>query len=112
MALSVLASASSIFGFSSSLSNVSDDPKLRLHFPANRPVILRLGYPSVVCGRGDKRTAKGKRSRHSFGNARPKSKSKGRGLPPTPFPPSPPKGDSLGDKEFIEVEVDQNLFLK
>uniref|UniRef100_A0A2C9VB53 Uncharacterized protein n=1 Tax=Manihot esculenta TaxID=3983 RepID=A0A2C9VB53_MANES len=32
----------------------------------------------VYCGGGDKKTAKGKRFNHSFGNARPRNKKKGR----------------------------------
>ncbi|KAL2650017.1 hypothetical protein R1flu_018145 [Riccia fluitans] len=39
-----------------------------------------LAYPAVRCGRGDSRTAKGKRFKGSFGNARPKDPSKGKGL--------------------------------
>ncbi|CAL9211687.1 unnamed protein product, partial [Musa hybrid cultivar] len=34
---------------------------------------------SVYCGRGDKKTAKGKRFKHSLGNARPRDKTRGRG---------------------------------
>nr|5X8P_x Chain x, protein bTHXc [Spinacia oleracea]5X8R_x Chain x, protein bTHXc [Spinacia oleracea] len=41
-------------------------------------------------GRGDRKTAKGKRFNHSFGNARPKNKNKGRGPPKAPIFP---KGD-------------------
>ncbi|KAK6121894.1 hypothetical protein DH2020_044368 [Rehmannia glutinosa] len=37
--------------------------------------------PLIYCGRGDKKTARGKRFNHSFGNARPKDKKKGRGPP-------------------------------
>ena len=41
-------------------------------------------------GRGDKRTAKGKRFKHSFGNSRPKgvSKKKGRSKPATAAAPA------------------------
>ncbi|XP_024544620.1 30S ribosomal protein S31, chloroplastic-like [Selaginella moellendorffii] len=53
-------------------------------------------YPSVYCGRGDKRTAKGKRFRHSFGNSRPRKRNKGRGLPPTPLPPKPADSTTEG----------------
>ncbi|KAK1320700.1 hypothetical protein QJS10_CPA03g01887 [Acorus calamus] len=38
---------------------------------------------SVTCGRGDKKTAKGKRFNGSYGNARPRNKNKGRGPPRT-----------------------------
>ncbi|XP_075671307.1 small ribosomal subunit protein bTHXc-like [Castanea sativa] len=48
---------------------------------------------TIHCGRGDRKTAKGKRFAHSFGNARPRSKKKGRGPPKPPMPPSEPKKD-------------------
>ncbi|XP_030932126.1 30S ribosomal protein S31, chloroplastic [Quercus lobata] len=47
----------------------------------------------IHCGRGDRKTAKGKRFAHSFGNARPRGKKKGRGPPKPPMPPSEPKKD-------------------
>ncbi|XP_007216881.2 ethylene-responsive transcription factor ERF037 [Prunus persica] len=37
--------------------------------------------PSVYCGRGDKKIERGKRFNHSYGNARPRNKNKGRGPP-------------------------------
>ncbi|KMT18231.1 hypothetical protein BVRB_2g023990 [Beta vulgaris subsp. vulgaris] len=47
--------------------------------------------PLIYCGRGDKKTAKGKRFNHSFGNARPRNKNKGRGPPKAPiFPKEDP----------------------
>ncbi|KAE7996639.1 hypothetical protein FH972_001346 [Carpinus fangiana] len=49
--------------------------------------------PLIYCGRGDRKTAKGKRFAHSFGNARPRDKKKGRGPPKPPVPPSQPKKD-------------------
>jgi 30S ribosomal protein S31 len=39
-------------------------------------------------GRGDKRTAKGKRFKHSFGNSRPKGVSKKRKPTPKAAPPA------------------------
>ncbi|XP_064973309.1 glycosylinositol phosphorylceramide mannosyl transferase 1 isoform X2 [Musa acuminata AAA Group] len=36
-------------------------------------------WVKVYCGRGDKKTAKGKRFKHSLGNARPRDKTRGRG---------------------------------
>ncbi|XP_057826150.2 small ribosomal subunit protein bTHXc [Cryptomeria japonica] len=68
-------------------------------------------YPSIQCGRGDRRTKKGKRFNHSFGNARPRNKKKGRGLPSLPLPPRPPrKDDPFDDGEKIEIEIDEFLF--
>lgn len=67
--------------------------------------------PAIVCGRGDKRTAKGKRARGSFGNCRPKDPSKGTGLAITPLPPRPKKDDSA-DTEYIHVDIDESLFNK
>ncbi|KAJ8753760.1 hypothetical protein K2173_000014 [Erythroxylum novogranatense] len=66
--------------------------------------------PFVYCGRGDKKTAKGKRFNHSFGNARPRDKKKGRGPPRIPVPSSPPKKESFGDGEVVKIEIDESLF--
>ncbi|KAK7390649.1 hypothetical protein VNO78_25995 [Psophocarpus tetragonolobus] len=66
--------------------------------------------PSVYCGRGDRKTAKGKRFAHSFGNARPKDKKKGKG-PPKPYaPPAPAKKDRFEDNEIVKIEIDESLF--
>ncbi|KAJ8479754.1 hypothetical protein OPV22_023481 [Ensete ventricosum] len=65
---------------------------------------------SIYCGRGDKKTAKGKRFKHSFGNARPRDKTKGRGPPRSPVPPSPPKKDRFDDGEIVKIEIDESLF--
>ncbi|KAL4312576.1 hypothetical protein GQ457_01G018350 [Hibiscus cannabinus] len=66
--------------------------------------------PYVYCGRGDKKTARGKRFNHSFGNARPRNKKKGRGPPRVPVPPSPPRKDKFDDGEKIKIEIDESLF--
>ncbi|XP_052187839.1 30S ribosomal protein S31, chloroplastic [Diospyros lotus] len=66
--------------------------------------------PSIYCGRGDKKTARGKRFNHSFGNARPRNKKKGRGPPRVPAPPSPPKMDRSDDDEKVKIEIDESLF--
>ncbi|KAK6943099.1 30S ribosomal protein [Dillenia turbinata] len=67
--------------------------------------------PSVNCGRGDKKTAKGKRFNHSFGNARPRDEKKGRGPPRVPVPPAPPRKDRFEDVgEKIKIEIDESLF--
>eukprot|EP00850_Spirogloea_muscicola_P017036 SM000142S00550 [mRNA] locus=s142:234189:235152:- [translate_table: standard] len=66
---------------------------------------------AVRCGRGDMRTAKGKRTRGSFGNSRPKARN-GRaklGLPPTPLPPRPPKKDEADSNEYIPVDIDESM---
>lgn len=41
--------------------------------------------------------------------ARPKDKSKSRGLGITPLPPRPPKKD-FDEGEFIQVDLDESLF--
>ncbi|GER35453.1 30S ribosomal protein S31 [Striga asiatica] len=72
---------------------------------------LRLSYsissapplPLVYCGRGDKKTEKGKRFRHSFGNSRPKNKKKGRGPPRVYAPPLPPRKDKFEDDDGEDV---------
>ncbi|KAI3748808.1 hypothetical protein L6452_12163 [Arctium lappa] len=66
--------------------------------------------PLIYCGRGDKKTAKGKRFNHSFGNARPRNKKKGRGPPRVPVPPAPPKKDKFDDGEVVKIEIDESLF--
>ncbi|GMY25548.1 30S ribosomal protein S31, chloroplastic [Fagus crenata] len=65
--------------------------------------------PSVYCGRGDRKTARGKRFNHSFGNARPRNKNKGRGPPKVPVTPSPPRKDKFEDDEVIKIEIDESL---
>ncbi|KAA8539605.1 hypothetical protein F0562_026297 [Nyssa sinensis] len=67
---------------------------ISVSFSANSPTM-----PLIYCGRGDKKTAKGKRFNHSFGNARPRDKKKGRGPPRVPVPPAPPKKDRFDDDE-------------
>ncbi|CAH9069513.1 unnamed protein product [Cuscuta europaea] len=65
--------------------------------------------PLIYCGRGDKKTARGKRFNHSFGNARPKDKHKGRGPPRVSIPPSAPKKDPFDDGEVINIEIDESI---
>ncbi|XP_031095571.1 30S ribosomal protein S31, chloroplastic [Ipomoea triloba] len=66
--------------------------------------------PLIYCGRGDKKTAKGKRFNHSFGNARPKDKKKGRGPPRIPPPPAAaPKKNPLDDGQKVKIEIDESL---
>ncbi|KAG6603588.1 30S ribosomal protein S31, chloroplastic, partial [Cucurbita argyrosperma subsp. sororia] len=63
---------------------------------------------------GDKKTEKGKRFKHSFGNgndqARPRDKTKGRGTPRVPIPPSPLRKVKFDDDEKIKIEIDESLF--
>ncbi|XP_059628009.1 small ribosomal subunit protein bTHXc-like [Cornus florida] len=66
--------------------------------------------PLIYCGRGDKKTAKGKRFNHSFGNARPRNKNKGRGPPRVSVPPAPPKKDRFDDDEVVKIDIDESLF--
>ncbi|CAK9173575.1 unnamed protein product [Ilex paraguariensis] len=66
--------------------------------------------PLIYCGRGDKKTARGKRFNHSFGNARPRNKKKGRGPPRVPVPPLPPRKDRFDDDEKVKIEIDESLF--
>ncbi|GLT89452.1 hypothetical protein SLE2022_074310 [Rubroshorea leprosula] len=61
----------------------------------------------VYCGRGDRKTAKGKRFNHSFGNARPRDKKKGRGPPRVPMPPSTVKKDRFDDDDKAEIGTDE-----
>ncbi|KAF9599235.1 hypothetical protein IFM89_036361 [Coptis chinensis] len=66
--------------------------------------------PLIYCGRGDRKTAKGKRFNHSFGNARPRNKNKGRGPPRVAVPPSPLKKDPFEDKDKVKIDIDDSLF--
>ncbi|XP_057459134.1 30S ribosomal protein S31, chloroplastic [Lotus japonicus] len=66
--------------------------------------------PSVYCGRGDRKTERGKRFNHSFGNARPKDKKKGRGPPRLYAPPAPTKKDKFEDNEVVKIDIDESLF--
>ncbi|MED6197975.1 30S ribosomal protein S31 [Stylosanthes scabra] len=65
-----------------------------LSFSAITPTL-----PTIYCGRGDRKTAKGKRFAHSFGNAKPRDKKKGRGPPKPPVPPGPPKKDRFSEED-------------
>ncbi|KAG8390100.1 hypothetical protein BUALT_Bualt01G0048300 [Buddleja alternifolia] len=65
--------------------------------------------PLIYCGRGDKKTARGKRFNHSFGNARPRDKNKGRGPPRVPAPPLPPRKDKYDDGEVVKIEIDESF---
>ncbi|GKV05995.1 hypothetical protein SLEP1_g17937 [Rubroshorea leprosula] len=62
----------------------------------------------VYCGRGDRKTAKGKRFNHSFGNARPRDKKKGRGPPRVPMPPSTVKKDRFDDIDDDDDDKAEN----
>ncbi|XP_060212938.1 small ribosomal subunit protein bTHXc [Lycium barbarum] len=64
--------------------------------------------PFIYCGRGDKKTAKGKRFNHSFGNARPRNKKKGRGPPRVAAPPAAPKRDPFDDGQVVKIEIHEN----
>ncbi|KAL9259146.1 Small ribosomal subunit protein bTHXc-like protein, partial [Drosera capensis] len=63
--------------------------------------------PLIYCGRGDRKTARGKRFSHSFGNARRHKKNKGRGPPRPPVPPGPPRKDPYDDGKIIEFDEDE-----
>ncbi|RWR90544.1 30S ribosomal protein S31, chloroplastic [Cinnamomum micranthum f. kanehirae] len=83
--------------------------------PLSTPPLISLSsspqtIPSIYCGRGDRKTAKGKRFNHSFGNSRPKNKNKGRGPPRPPMPPSQPRKDKYDDGEVVKIEIDESLF--
>ncbi|KZV42385.1 hypothetical protein F511_23843 [Dorcoceras hygrometricum] len=100
--------ASQSFNLSSSKSQILTQTPLSSS-PAD-PRSISASYPSIYCGRGDKKTARGKRFNHSFGNARPKDKSKGRGPPRVAAPPLPPRKDKYDDGDVIKIEIDESLF--
>ncbi|KAF8729517.1 hypothetical protein HU200_017456 [Digitaria exilis] len=63
----------------------------------------------IYCGRGDKKTKRGKRFNHSYGNARPRNKKKGTGPPRLFAPPAPPRKDQFDDGEIIPIEIDEDI---
>ncbi|XP_043702764.1 30S ribosomal protein S31, chloroplastic [Telopea speciosissima] len=108
--LGALPMASQSFNLSS---RVSFSPTKNLSVALSTPTTVSASpqtLPIVYCGRGDRKTAKGKRFNHSFGNARPRNKKKGRGPPRVPIPPSPPKKDRFDDNEVVKIEIDESLF--
>ncbi|KAI5670512.1 hypothetical protein M9H77_10876 [Catharanthus roseus] len=98
-------SQSSAFSFSRSASAAASS--LSTSISSSSPASVTL--PLIYCGRGDKKTARGKRFNHSFGNARPKDKKKGRGPPRVPTPPAPPRKDRYDDGEVVKIEIDESL---
>ncbi|KAF5737226.1 hypothetical protein HS088_TW13G00105 [Tripterygium wilfordii] len=73
------------------------------------PQCSLLRNPQWYCGRGDRKTAKGKRFNNSFGNARPRDKKKGGGPPGVPLSPSAPKKDLFEDADVVKMEIDESL---
>ncbi|KAL7582884.1 30S ribosomal protein S31, chloroplastic [Lactuca sativa] len=108
MALSIAALpiASSSLSFSRSCSPTA----IPLASPTSSISLTSSIQPLIYCGRGDKKTAKGKRFNHSFGNARPRNKTKGRGPPRVPVPPAPPRKDRFDDGEVVKIEIDESIF--
>ncbi|KAM6550683.1 hypothetical protein CsatB_000491 [Cannabis sativa] len=94
----------------------SQSESLATSFPSSKaPISLSAitttppPVPTVYCGRGDKKTERGKRFNHSFGNARPRNKNKGRGPPRAPVPQAPPKPDKFDNDEKIKIEIDESF---
>uniref|UniRef100_A0A0E0KZB5 30S ribosomal protein S31, chloroplastic n=1 Tax=Oryza punctata TaxID=4537 RepID=A0A0E0KZB5_ORYPU len=63
----------------------------------------------VYCGRGDKKTKRGKRFNHSYGNARPRNKKKGTGPARLFAPPAPPRKDQFDDGEVTPIDIDEDI---
>ncbi|KAL5984417.1 30S ribosomal protein S31 [Asimina triloba] len=102
-----LSSSKLAFPRSNFFGTTLSSPFLRLSIS---PPSLQSSFPpAIYCGRGDKKTARGKRFRHSYGNARPRNKKKGRGPPRASTPPRPRK-ENPEDNEIEEVEIDESLF--
>ncbi|CAL5210824.1 unnamed protein product [Lathyrus oleraceus] len=103
--------------FQSSCSHLSFSRSQILHSPlitSSLPLLSASSISSlspttlsVYCGRGDRKTAKGKRFSHSFGNARPRNKNKGRGPPRIYTPPDPTKKEKLEDKEVLKIDIQE-----
>ncbi|CAA7406416.1 unnamed protein product [Spirodela intermedia] len=107
--LLVVGTSSRELGFSraGALSGLSLSLSVATASPA--PALVSA-LPMVYCGRGDRKTARGKRFSRSYGNARPRNKKKGRGPPRVPVPPSPPRKDRFDDGEIVKIEIDESLF--
>ncbi|KAK9124466.1 hypothetical protein Sjap_014068 [Stephania japonica] len=93
------------FSRTQTLASSLPNPSLTVSPPSAPPSL-----PLVYCGRGDRKTAKGKRFNHSFGNARPRNKKKGRGPPRIPVPSSTPKQDLFEDNEVVKIDIDESPF--
>ncbi|KAL5229545.1 hypothetical protein ABZP36_028321 [Zizania latifolia] len=63
----------------------------------------------IYCGRGDKKTKRGKRFNHSYGNARPRNKKKGTGPARLYAPPAPLRKDQFDDGEVVPIEIDEDM---
>ncbi|CAI0424246.1 unnamed protein product [Linum tenue] len=98
-------------GFSSSRSEIQGTSFVEASFNSltlSASSSASSSLPLVYCGRGDRKTAKGKRFAHSFGNARPRNKKKGRGPPRIPVPAAPLNPDELvQDSEEVAIETDE-----
>ncbi|CAH1445368.1 unnamed protein product [Lactuca virosa] len=108
MALSI--AALPVASFSLSFSRSCSPTAIPLASPSYSISLTSSIQPLIYCGRGDKKTAKGKRFNHSFGNARPRNKTKGRGPPRVPVPPAPPRKDRFDDGEVVKIEIDESIF--
>ncbi|KAL9231428.1 hypothetical protein vseg_006660 [Gypsophila vaccaria] len=95
-----LSSSNSLSSLSLSSSSSSSSPS-SLSLSSTSPAT-----PLIYCGRGDRKTAKGKRFNHSFGNARPRNNKKGRGPPKAPIPSTAPKQEPLATSGTVQIEVD------
>ncbi|CAH1438709.1 unnamed protein product [Lactuca virosa] len=102
-----MASSSLFFSRSPSITTIPLSPSSSMFLSSSETTSIS---PLIYCGRGDKKTAKGKRFNHSFGNARPRNKKKGRGPPRVPVPPAPPRKDRFDDGEVVKIEIDESLF--
>ncbi|CAI9302694.1 unnamed protein product [Lactuca saligna] len=124
MALSI-ASSSSL-----SCSRSCSPTAIPLASPSSSISLTSSIQPLIYCGRGDKKTAQGKRFNHSFGNvsfpvflnfrvsnfslliacARPWNNTKGGGPPRMPVPPASPRKDRFDDGEVVKIEIDESIF--
>ncbi|CAN4107054.1 unnamed protein product [Withania somnifera] len=103
MATQSISAVSPNLSFSRSVSITAIAPPLSVSSSS----LTASNLPLIYCGRGDKKTAKGKRFNHSFGNARPKDKKKGRGPPRVAAPPAAPKRDPFDDGQVVKIEIQE-----
>ncbi|KAL6907834.1 hypothetical protein ACP4OV_002004 [Aristida adscensionis] len=99
---------SSSFSTSSYALAAAAAPRARTTLAATASALLAPAL-QVYCGRGDKKTKRGKRFNHSYGNARPRNKKKGTGPPRLYAPPAPPRKDQFEDGEVIPIEIDEDI---
>ncbi|VFQ77458.1 unnamed protein product [Cuscuta campestris] len=104
-----MAALAPTLSFSRSTSLAGSPLPIKSSSSSSPSCVTSPALPLIYCGRGDKKTEKGKRFNHSFGNARPKDKKKGRGPPRVSMPPSAPKKVPFDLGQVVDIEIDDEF---